>query len=154
VDPEEYEQLARHKWCAVKYGQGFYAARTVTIGKKKRHVHMHREIIKAEDGKICDHINHKGLDNRKANLRQVSRVENIWNTRKRKGSSSKYKGVSWFKRQNKWQARIQANGRKIFLGSYKNEIDAAKTYDRAARKYHGEFAALNFESPRKRRPSK
>lgn len=150
VDPEDYERLNRHKWYAVKYRQGFYAVRSVTVGKKKGHVHMHREIINAEAGKLCDHINHNGLDNRKANLRQVSRVENVWNSRKRKGrSSSKYKGVSWFKRKKKWQARIQANGRNIFIGSYKNEIAAARAYDEAAKKYHGQFAVLNFKSPPK-----
>jgi hypothetical protein len=102
-------------------------------------------IMKAEPGKFRDHINHNGLDNRKANLRQATRAQNCWNKRKQKGShSSKYKGVSWLSREKKWQARIQANGRKIFIGSFKNEIDAAKAYDRAAKKYYKEFASLNF----------
>lgn len=148
VDPDDYPRLAKYKWCAVKQRRIFYAQRIVTVGKRQRkNIQMHREIIKAEDGKFCDHINRNGLDNRKANLRVVTPLENGWNKAKQRGKhSSKYKGVSWFRVDKKWQARIQANGRKIFLGYFHDEIDAAKAYDNAALKYHGQFAVLNFES--------
>ncbi|MHC4462505.1 MAG: HNH endonuclease [Planctomycetota bacterium] len=148
MDPEDYPRLAKHKWYAVKEGRSIYAVRSVTVGKRQQKgIRMHREIIKAEDGKLCDHINHNGLDNRKTNLRQVNRAQNSWNKRKQKGRhSSQYKGVSWFRVDKKWQARIQANGEKIFLGYFHNEIDAAKAYDQAAKKYHGEFAKLNFHT--------
>jgi hypothetical protein len=35
-------------------------------------------------------------------------------------------------------------GRKLWLGYFDNELDAARAYDEAARKYHGEYAKLNF----------
>ena len=146
VDPEDYERLAKHKWQASRFPRSYYATRCVSFGNgRQKNIQMHRQIIKIEGGFCCDHINHNGLDNRKVNLRQASRAQNCWNKRKQRGNhSSGFKGVSWFKRENKWQARIQVNGRKIFLGSYKNEIDAAKAYDRAAIKYYREYAVLNF----------
>ena len=107
---------------------------------------MHREIIKASDGEMCDHINHNGLDNRKVNLRLATRYQNAWNRRKPNvNSRSKYKGVSWNERQKRWHARIQVNNQSRSLGFFKDEVEAAKMYDAAAQKYHEEFAVLNFE---------
>lgn len=148
VDPENYERLNRKKWYAVKEGRSFYAVRNVTINHKKRPEQMHRVLMKAEAGQFIDHINHNGLDNRIANLRPVSRTENNWNARKREGKcSSKYKGVCRLKVNKKWQSRIQVNGKSIFLGVFEEEIEAAKAYDTAARKYYGDFAYTNFPKP-------
>ena len=107
---------------------------------------MHRQILHPPGHLVVDHINHNGLDNRKANLRHATRVQNNRNRLiiKRKGASSKYKGVSWRKRKKRWHARIHVNGRYKFLGYFKEEINAAKAYDKAAKKYHKEFASLNF----------
>jgi hypothetical protein len=61
-----------------------------------------------------------------------------------KSCSSKYKGIHWFKRYRKWSATIRFENKRIFLGYFQNEIDAALAYDEAARKFHKEFACLNF----------
>jgi len=104
-------------------------------------------IINIPAGLLCDHINRNGLDNRKANLRPATVSQNLCNRTKRKTKSrSKYKGLEWDKIQRKYKARIQLNNRKIYLGSFNSEIDAAKAYDKAARKYHGDFATPNFKS--------
>ena len=59
--------------------------------------------------------------------------------------TSKYIGVSWHIRRNQWRANIRdENGKIKSLGGYNNEVDAAKAYDKACLKYHGEFAVLNF----------
>jgi hypothetical protein len=107
---------------------------------------MHREIIRTPRHLVVDHINHNGLDNRKANLRPATRAQNNYNRLiiKRKDSSSKYKGVSWKKEYKKWQAQIYVNGQFKFLGYFEDEIQAAKAYDEAAKKYYGRFACLNF----------
>lgn len=102
--------------------------------------------MKVDDNLYIDHINRNGLDNRKANLRPATALQNSWNMKKfRRKCGSRYKGVTWNKRQNKWVAQVQANGKVKFVGYFDDERQAGKAYDAAARKYHGEFAALNFE---------
>ena len=94
---------------------------------------------------VVDHINTDSLDNRKANLRLATHSQNSCNSRRDKSNTySRYRGVSFSKRKQKWFAAIRVNGKKTWLGYFDNEIDAARTYDVAARKYHKEFAMLNF----------
>ena len=108
---------------------------------------MHRRIMNAPDNLVVDHINYNGLDNRKANLRLATRRQNSLHViRTMNPGSSKYKGVSWHTYKKRWGAQITTYGKTYHLGYFKDEIQAAKTYDEAARKYHGEFAALNFPS--------
>ena len=106
---------------------------------------MHREVIHPPDNLFVDHINHNGLDNRKANLRLATYAQNSYNRKQfRKRQTSKYTGVSWIKQIKKWRVIICYNGKKKFIGYFKDEKQAAKAYDKAAKKYHGEFASLNF----------
>jgi len=148
VDPDDYERLSKYEWEARRTRTSpFYAAQKALhpTEKKLTLIYMHREIIKVGDGLLVDHINHKSVDNRKANLRPATPTQSNRNRRKFSGSSnSKYKGVYWKKHIKKWVAQIGVNRKVIHLGCFEKEIDAAKAYDQAARIYHGEFAALNF----------
>jgi len=148
VDPADFERLSKYKWFAQQDQRTFYAVRRIRLKRdgRPKAVWMHREVTRAGDGEFCDHLNHKGLDNRKANLRLATRSQNAWNRRiPNVKSRSKYKGVSWYNREKRRNARILVNGKQKFLGIFADEIVAAKAYDTAARKYHGQFAALNFD---------
>ena len=100
-----------------------------------------RELTKDE---YVDHINHCATDNRRSNLRLVTNSQNMMNMRKRPGTTSRYKGVSWHKGHQKWYARIMIEMHMITLGYFNDEKDAAKAYDAAAKQMFLSFCALNF----------
>lgn len=150
VDDDDYERLMKHKWFAVLFKNGWYAARCLArnCGKQKTLL-MHREIMSPPTGMQCDHINHNALDNRKSNLRIVTASENQHNCRKRKDNTSGHKGVVYSKAGKKWYAQISVNGGHKYLGSFSDKIAAAHAYDRAARELFGEYACLNFPDTNK-----
>ena len=78
-----------------------------------------------------DHINHNRSDNRLDNLRVVTNQQNTYNQKKRKTNASGFTGVGWHKRICKWQAQIQADGKKVCLGYFEN-IEAAVAARKAA----------------------
>ena len=145
VDPEDFERLSQYKWHCTNYG---YAARKIPKGLRKgseQSIMMHRELCPVPDGMWVDHINRKRNDNRRANLRPVTRQQNCWNSRQnRRKSKTQYIGIHFNKNRRKWQVQLTVNGRQRGFGYYADETEAAKAYDEAARKYRGEFAVLNF----------
>ena len=110
---------------------------------------LHRLVIgNPPPGYVIDHINNDYLDNRRSNLRFATPAENSYNRSKinQGKTSSKYKGVC--KRVSKrgkvrWRAMIQHKGKKINIGHYSTEVDAAHAYNLMAKKLFGEFAYLN-----------
>jgi hypothetical protein len=146
VDADDYDRLSKYKWQLHSNGRTHYAFRysSTSGGKKRQRLWMHNQIIDIPEGSVCDHINHNGLNNRKPNLRSATSSQNSCNRRNSRQTTSRYRGVSRAETSNKWVAQINANGRRIHLGVFDDEVDAAKVYDAAAKKYHGEFAVLNF----------
>ena len=147
VDDADYEWLSQWKWTYLRPsypGSAGYAYRNVTVSPKKtKCVLMHRLILDAPKGKLVDHINHNGLDNRRENLRLATECENHYNARPRTDGVSKYKGVYYDSRCNRWAAEIRSNNKKKFLGYFDTEYSAAVAYNRAAIVQHGKFAFVN-----------
>ncbi len=146
VDAADYYRYGKFKWSVVGTGKNLYAVRNVKVGPKLTTItRLHREIMNAPRGLLVDHRNNDGLDNRRSNLRLATNSQNQCNKRKtRSKTSSKFRGVYFDKRRMLWQAYIRYNGKRIYLGKFDDEIEAARAYDRAAREYHKEFAKLNF----------
>lgn len=110
---------------------------------KDKDIELHRLIINAPDDMQVDHKNLDKTDCRRNNLRICTVSENMQNKNKKSNSNNSYKGVSWHKQRNKYQARIMANGKRIYLGLFDTPESAAKAYNEAAKKAHGEFSKLN-----------
>jgi hypothetical protein len=142
VDEEDFELLNSFKWGIIKNKTHTYAARGTRKNGVYSKILMHRFIMNAPKDQMVDHRNGNTLDNRKSNLRLATRAMNLQNSKLRSDSNCKYKGVS--KRGHKFVARIQvAVDKRLFLGYFKTEEEAAKAYNKAATEHFGEFANLN-----------
>jgi hypothetical protein len=118
--------------------------------KKMVNVSVHRLVANAFLPKnntmnIVDHVDGNKQNNNASNLRWCTSSQNHMNTKKtKKGKSSKYKGVSYSKSRNKWEACIRINKKTIHLGRFSTEEEAGKAYDEKAKELFGEYAKLNF----------
>lgn len=140
VDDEDYEYLNQFRWYICSFRGKHYAIRHIQ-GSRPKMVLMHREIMKALNGTEIDHKDRNSLNNQKCNLRFCTRSQNNMNKAAR--GKSQYLGVSYLRKYI--QAKIRINGKTTHLGYFKTEQLAAYAYDEAAKKYHGEFANLNFK---------
>lgn len=144
VDDSEYDYLMQWKWYAKKGRNTYYACRNDNSCSGQKTIRMHRQIMGVFDSQIkIDHSDGNGLNNQTSNLRQCTNSQNCMNSRVGKNNKLGIKGVCLHRATNKYQASIRANGNKVYLGLYKTEEQAAKAYNEAAVKYHGEFARLN-----------
>ena len=148
IDSEDLEKVLPYKWHLVVARTG---DKYVITYSNRREIGMSHIILDhpQDRNSLVDHINSNTLDNRKSNLRPCTHAQNIRNGIFPKGIS-KYKGVYWCKLHKKWRARIGIDYRRIHLGLFPIEEDAAKAYNEAAIKHFGEFARLNIieEAPK------
>jgi hypothetical protein len=143
---EADRDLAELSWYPNPSG---YAIRNDGIGKQRHGVFMHRIILERvldrplTHTELVDHIDGDPRNNTRANLRLANAAENARNRRLHKNSKTGYKGVSWSKKRSKYIAFISVNRQSTYLGGFVDILDAARAYNEAALKYHGEFALLN-----------
>lgn len=133
VDDEDFEWLNQWRWALT--GDGCYVSRKYRVGPRSgnrtKTIRMHRAILGLDEGHPfhVDHLNHDGLDNRRGNLRVVTRFENMQNRLPQRGSSSRFRGVSWDRRRQRWAAETKLYGRRFWLGYFEDEAEAGRAVE-------------------------
>ena len=153
-EPVAYIPLTQGKWAIVdrgklylvKDGVWYYSNGYACQERDGKLVKMHNVIMPPPEGLETDHIFGKTLDNRVSQLRTCKHILNCRNQGLAVNNTSGYKGVSWHKATNNWRVSIGVDGLWFHIGYFSEDqlIEAAKAYDVAAIKYHGEYARLNF----------
>lgn len=154
VDDEDFNDLNQWKWSAqgVKNGNNFYAKRAdrkkIIVNDEHffstKMISMHRYLMGVSDPNIIiDHIDGNGLNNQKNNLRACTTPDNLKNRRSKGTKTSKFKGVTQKGVSNQWVSHISVDKKRLYLGTYASEMDAAVAYNIAAKEHHGGFANLN-----------
>jgi len=144
VDDQDYDRLKCFNWnISLSKGNLYVTCRQFFPDDKKRKVKMHQVVMMPYDNTkfVVDHKDNDALNNQRENLRLATFQQNSHNRRPLKNKLSKFKGVSFF--QNGYTVAIVKDGKKIYGGRFKNELDAAKHWNSLAMEHHGEFAYQN-----------
>jgi len=115
----------------------------VTIGNKPYLVH--RIIFLMHHGYLpdtIDHIDGNPANNCIENLREATQQQNCYNSSTHGRNTSGHRGVSWSKVWGKWQAYVNANKKRKFLGYFEDLELAALVASEARDLYHGKFAKI------------
>ena len=138
VSDEWFAVLSRYTWTADwRPKVRSWRAHTRIDGHR---VYMQRLVAGAQPGQEVDHVDHDETNNEDTNLRLCTHAENVANARKRRGTTSRYKGVYWEKERAKWAAEMRGPDNKWHrIGRFDDEKEAARAYEEAARKRWGEF---------------
>ena len=141
VSDSDFNYLNQFHWFTD--GNGYAFRWTPMHNYKRKHIHMHIEIMKPPIGKKIDHWDRNKLNNQRENLRFATNSQNRSNSIVR--GVSGYKGV--YKHGNKWRVKVTHRGEQIYLGLHPTKEIAAAKYNEAARIFFGEFALLNDVPP-------
>jgi HNH endonuclease/AP2 domain len=126
------------KWYVIQqpYNKKYAVAHPKGGGRTCNKIRLHRFITDCPKGKVVDHINGNGLDNRRENLRICTHVENMNNMHKKNcGKYSDFRGVSFHKPSNLWVSNIQVNNKRIHVGYFKTEEEAIEATKKAREIY-------------------
>ena len=138
IDSEDWDKVKEHKWgllgsIVMRYpyasariphpdGGWRYGTRNGKEVRQRRRTGLlfHHAIMgKPPKGKVVDHRNHNGLDNRKGNLEFVTQAQNQQNVRSNRNSTSAYKGVGWYKQTKRWRSKSICHASKPDAGNAK-----------------------------------
>lgn len=143
-DKEDFELINKYCWHVHQFG---YLVTNPHGRGKKSPIRLHRYLLAAHglldlnDTKhVVDHINGNVFDNRKENLRVVTRSQNTINQRIRSDSTTGHKGIHFYKRVGKYTAYLNKDHKRIFLGYFSTLDEAVAAYEKASKEIFGEYA--------------
>lgn len=117
-----------------------YLVGSITVNSKVHQLKGHRVVWALTFGAWprywLDHINGVRSDNRIANLREATPAQNVRNCALDHRNTTGCAGVSFNKRRNTYEARLQSNGVRVYLGEYR-ELEAAVAARRTAERQAG-----------------
>jgi hypothetical protein len=131
VDDWNYDRLNQFKWCTARHKKRFYAVTRIC----GQNIYMHHVVMNT--GFRLDHEDGDGLNNQEHNIREATHQQNCQNAQGKNG----IKGV--YKDGKRYVAKIQVEGKKIHIGSFRTKVEAAAAYNEAALEGFGQFAWLN-----------
>ncbi len=144
IDAADADEVLRYRWYLHASG---YAARgrLVADGPGPKAIYMHRSILNAPDQMPVRHPpGTSRLDNRRATLRLATPSRSRSGLDLRQDNASGYRGVTWVAKRGRWQAQLQVDGTRHFLGYFAVKEEAARAYDAAAKEAFGDFAQRNL----------
>jgi hypothetical protein len=138
VDDADYPELSKYKWT---FNNGYASRFSTGEGKDRKIIYMHRLLVNPPTGLEVDHINWNRLDNRRRNLRAVTRTENMLNKPcYKKRADQTYKYITFNQRVQAWHAQLG----KVKIGTFHDERHAAMAHDMWAKSLYGKDSVLNF----------
>ena len=142
-DLEDYSKIKDYCWSKNK--DGYIVSTNI---KTRKTTLLHRIITNCLDNLMPDHIHGKETryDNRKSNLRIVTKQQNGMNSALSENNTSGVSGVKWHSRDKVWESCITVNYKRIYLGRYDKFEDAVKARKNAEEKYFGEFSYDNSQN--------
>lgn len=144
VDDKDYKKLNRFKWCVGVYTDSLsYAMRSKKKNGRWISCCMQKEIIGIiPKNTVIDHIDGNGLNNQRKNLRIATVSQNGMNRKDNCNNVSGFRGVSYNKKAKKWQSQTMSMGKPIYLGLYKDILEAANAYKMFANENYKNFKRI------------
>lgn len=142
IDDADWDLVQGYNWyvAALKRKYPYFHIRAnYRIEGEVVHVLMHRLIMDAKQGQIVDHINSDSADNRRENLRFVTRGQNMQNSKARAHSKSGVRNVSFEARSGLFLATVRAD-KVRYRKRFKSMEDASAWATAKRKELHGEFA--------------
>ena len=133
VSPESVEKIKEYTWSFHKKDRKYSVAKI-----KGKRVFLHNFLCPHPKGYITDHIDGDTVNNRMTNFRVITKGDNMLN-KKQYHNSKYFRGVTYYKRDNVFVARIQVKNKPIFLGRFPDLDSAIEARIKAEKKYFGEL---------------